>query len=447
MQEREKLTAECVDLNHQGQGVCKFDGFPIFVDYLLPGEKATIVINKLTKNYGFGTILELLEKSPSRTEPRCPAFGKCGGCEIMHLDYPGQLEYKKQMAISTFHKIGHLDNLPVAGILGMDDPYYYRNKVQIPFQQLNNKAVCGFFKRGSHDIYPLSECYIEPVLATAIAKFLRDLVNEYKIPAYNEKSRSGVIRHVLIRKNIVDEYMVVIITNTPTFANQDEIVRKLVSHFPNIKTVIHNFNPKDSNVVLGSKSRVLYGGGILNEKLLGLNFTVSHQSFFQTNFEQTEKLYKTVLKYADPKKNQTIVDGYCGVGTISLYLAGHCKKVIGIEVVEEAIKDAKGNAMINGIENAQFMVGKAEKEILKLEDVHIDTIVIDPPRKGCDPQLLAAIKERKLQRIVYVSCDVATLARDLEILVSDFDIKEITLVDMFPQICDVETVAWLELKS
>lgn len=436
---------ECVDINHQGLGVCKIDGFPIFVNNILVGEEAEIEITKLEKSYGFGNVIEYLKYSKSRVKPRCPSFGSCGGCEIMHMDYQAQLDFKVKMAKETFKRIGHLD-LKIDKIIGMDNPYYYRNKVQIPYRMKKSKVVCGFYKKNTHDIIPLEECFIEPLQATEMAKFVRNLANEYKISAYDEQTKKGILRHVLIRKTVNDEYMLVLVTKEEVIPNQKEIVDKIVQRYPNVLTIIQNINPKDTNVILGNKSKILFGTGTLFENLLGLKFIVSHQSFFQTNHIQTEKLYQQALTYANPKEHDIIVDGYCGVGTISLLLAVECKKVYGIEIVPDAIKDAKTNAKLNDIVNVEFIVGKTEEELLKLENVRIDTIVVDPPRKGCDRTLLETIKAKQIQKIVYVSCDVATLARDLEILSTDYDIKNVTLVDMFPHISDVETCVLLELK-
>lgn len=446
MQEKEKIVVNCVDLNHEGQGVCKHEQFPIFVDFLLVGETAEIEITKLNKNYGFGKIIKLITQSTSRITPKCFAFGKCGGCEIMHMDYPSQLAFKKQMGINTLKKIGHLTDLPISGIVGMEIPYYYRNKVQIPFQMQNNQVVCGFYAKSSHNIYPMKECFIQPKYATDIALFVRDFANKHNIKAYNEKSNQGILRHILLRKNIHDEYMVVIITNTKDLPYQRELIETLISNFPQIKTIVQNWNPNKTNVILGNKNVTLFGTGILQETLLDLTFTVSPHSFFQTNHIQTEKLYRQVLAYANPKPTDIIVDGYCGVGTISCFIAKHCKRLFGIEVVKEAIQDARANALINGIDNITFIVGKTEEELKKLVDQKIDILIVDPPRKGCDGKLIETIQQLEIPKIIYVSCDVATLARDLSLLSNEYEIKDLTFFDMFPQICDVETCVLLEHK-
>jgi 23S rRNA (uracil1939-C5)-methyltransferase len=437
---------KCIDLNHQGLGVCKPEGIPVFVPGLLVDEVADVKITKFNKSYYHGEIEHIHNYSEDRVEPICPVFGICGGCEIMHMKYDAQLKFKVKMAEETFKRIGRLDNVKVDEIIGMEDPYYYRNKVQIPFRMKKGRVICGFFKKGSHDIVQLDKCFIQPLEATEIAKEVRDLFNHYKIPAYNEISKKGNLKHLLLRKTVSNEYMVVLITKYEEIPFISEIIEKLVNKFPNIKTVIQNINPKETNVILGRSDKVLYGPATLIEELMGNKFVVSYKSFFQTNHIQTEKLYSKVLEYADVKKDDVIVDGYCGVGTISLLLAKEAKKVYGIEIVDDAIMDAKANAMLNGVENVEFIVGKTEDKIKEFNDIKVKTIVVDPPRKGCDRSLLDTIIEKKIEKMVYVSCDVATLARDLEILSPYYEIKNVTLVDMFPQIADVEACVLLELK-
>jgi len=442
----EKIKLECVDLNHQGLGVCKIDGYPIFVNNLLVGEVANVVITKLNKSFGYGEVEEILEYSESRATPRSSAYDSCGGCNIMHMNYQAQLDHKVKMANETFKRLGHLDNVTVDKIIGMENPYFYRNKVQIPFRMENKKVICGFYKKQTHDIIPLEECFIQSTEATELAKLIKDLANDLKIPAYDETTKKGVLRHVLIRNTSLDEYMVVLITNTDVLPHHKVIINKIIEKYPNVKSIIQNINKKGTNIILGTKSRLLYGNSTIIERLMGLNFYVSHQSFFQTNHSQTEKLYQQVLTYVDPLQTDVIIDGYCGVGTITLFLAQSCKKVYGIEIVEEAIRDAKKNAKLNEIKNVEFITGKTEEEIVKITETKIDTIVVDPPRKGCDKKLLETIIAKKIKKIVYVSCNVATLARDLEILTTDYDVKGVTLVDMFPHISDVETCVLLSLK-
>ena len=440
--EAKVLKLTCENLNHRGMGVCKADRFPIFVPGLLPGEVALVEVKDLRKTYGYGRVVSQLSLSKERTVPVCPSFGECGGCQIMHMAYPAQLEFKKKMAEETFRRIGHLE-LKVKDIIGMEEPYHFRNKVQVPFRDMGGEIRAGFFKQGTHEIVPLEECYIQPRTATAIVSKVKGLFEEHGLPAYDEAGHRGLLRHLLIRKTVSDEYMVVFITLEEAFPKAEGIVKALVSEFPMIKSIIQNINPKKGNAILGETSKLLYGNEYLLDEICGLRFRVSEKSFFQTNHAQTEKMYRKILSYAAPKNDEIILDGYSGVGTISLLLAREAKKVCGIEVVPEAVRDARINAELNGVKNAAFLLGKTETEIEKIKE-KISTVVVDPPRKGCDAGLLEAIIARKIEKMVYVSCNVATLARDLEILSSFYEIKEITLVDMFPQTSEVEAVCLLE---
>lgn len=439
------VKVECIDLNYDGLGVCKVDGFPIFVDRMLVGEVGEVKITKLSKNYGNGELIKLITTSTDRVKPICPIFDVCGGCEIMHLSYVAQLEFKRKAANETLKRLGKV-NFEVKKIVGMEDPYYYRNKVQIPYQMRKGKVICGFYKRGTHEIASFDDCFIQPKLSTEIAIFIRNLANEYGISAYDEKTKKGNLRHVLIRNTVNEDYMLVIVTNEDNLPHKDKLVEKITKRYPNVKSIIQNINNKDTNVILGEKTNLLHGPSTLFENLMGLNFILSYKSFFQTNHIQTEKLYSKVLEYAAPTKEDVIVDGYCGVGTISLLLAKHSKQVYGIEIVRDAVRDAKDNAKLNNIDNVSFVLGKTEEEILKMEDVTIDTIVVDPPRKGCDKQLLDSIISKKIDKIVYVSCNIATLARDLNILEENYEIKDITLYDMFPHSSHVEAVCLLERR-
>lgn len=445
MKELDVIKVKCIDVNYDGLGVCKVDDFPIFVDGMLNGEVGEVKISKISKKYGIGELVNLISTSNDRVNPICPIFGICGGCDIMHMNYQAQLEFKKRSTNETLKRLGNID-FEIEKIEGMEDPYYYRNKVQIPYQMKNNKVVCGFYKKGTHEVVPFEECFIQPHLSTKIALYIKDLANEYGLIAYNEKTKKGNLRHVLIRNNVFNEFMLVIVTNEEKIPNKDKFIEKIVNKFPKIKSIIQNINNKDTNVILGDKTNLLYGVHTLFENLMGMNFILSYKSFFQTNHIQTEKLYSKVLEYVAPTKNQVIVDGYCGVGTITLMLAKHTKHVYGIEIVSDAVRNAKDNAKMNNIDNVTFILGKTENEILKMEDINIDTIVVDPPRKGCDILLLDSIMRKQIKKIVYVSCNVATLARDLNILEKNYTIKDITLYDMFPHSSHVECIVLLERR-
>lgn len=442
----DKLTLQIVDLNHQGFGVAKHEGLAIFIPGALIGETIRCQITKIEKTFAQAKLLEILNRSQDRVKPVCEIFNNCGGCEIMHLAYHQQLKYKTKMAEETFKRIGHLD-LKVEGILGMDNPYYYRNKIQVPFGERNKKVIAGYYKQKTHEIIPFDNCYIQPLYVTDIVKFIRNLANEYKISAYDEKTHIGTLRHVLIRNNYLDQVMIVLITNDDKINHIDEIVKKIITRYPNVISIIQNINKRNNNVILGDKHTVLYGEEYITDQINDLTFRIAHYSFFQVNRLQTEKLYQKVIEFLNPTPNDVIIDGYCGVGSITLSIAKKAKYVYGIEIVEEAIKNANVNAKLNLINNVKFIVGKVEEQIDKLFDQKIDAIVLDPPRKGVERSVLEKIISTNIPKMVYVSCDVATLARDLNILSEEYDIVKITLVDMFCHTCGLESVVLLTRKN
>lgn len=438
----EIIKMECIDLNHEGLGVCKVDGFPIFVSDMLIGEIAKVKINKIDKSFARGSIVQMIKVSADRIKPICGVYEKCGGCQLMHLSYPKQLEFKKKMVEETIKRIGHVQ-VEVENIYGMDYPYKYRNKVQVPFGMHRGKVTCGFYKQKTHDIIPLEECYIQPDLSTEMARFVKNVCNELRIDANDVYNKNGCMRHVLIRKTKNDEYMLVLITKNEKINHCDELIQKVTKRFPQIKSIIQNINKENNNVILGDKSKLLYGNEILIEELCGLKFELSHQSFFQTNHEQTEKLYNKVIEYLDPTGNETVIDAYCGVGTISLLIAKNVKKVYGIEIIPEAIENAKRNAKMNNLDNATFICGASEKEIINFTNTTIDAVVVDPPRKGLDRSMVESLLQKEVEKIVYVSCDVATLARDIALLKEKYEVSRVSAVDMFPWTVHVECVVLL----
>lgn len=445
MQIGDKIKISIVDINHDGFGVGRLDGFAIFVANTLYNEVVTCKISKINKNFAYADLIEINEPSLDRVKPVCGIFEKCGGCHLQHLEYSKQLEYKVNVATSTFKRIGHLD-LTVDEIIGMENPYNYRNKIQVPFGTKKNKTICGYYKRKSHDIIPFDNCYIQPEYDNDIINFIKNLANEYNILGYDEVKHTGIIRHVILRTNYKNEVMVVIVANSTKLPHQKEITQKLTSRYPQIVSVILNINLRKTNVILGSDSVLLFGSETIIDRIGNLDFKISHYSFFQINPEQTVKLYDKVIEYLNPSKNDVVMDGYCGVGTISLYIANKVKWVYGVEVIEEAIADAINNADLNNITNASFEIGKVEDKIEEYVNKGLDAIVIDPPRKGVDKNVLDIIVASKIKKIVYVSCDVATLARDLEILNSEYTIDKITLVDMFPQTTGIESVVLLNRR-
>lgn len=444
-----KYTAECVDLNHDGMGVFKVNGFTIFALNSIIGEVALLEIEKVNSNYAQAKILEIKKKSKDRVTPICKQFLECGGCDLMHMKYSKQLEFKENMGKETLRRIGDLQTVDKVceGIIGTDnDNYHYRNKVQIPFSKIGKKTVCGFYKKKTHFIIPLEECYIQPQTCNEIAKFVKNLANEYGIDGYVENQKTGILKHLLIRKNSFNEYMVILVTRSEKINCLDEVVKKITNRYPEVKSILLNIQEKDTNVILGSKTVVLYGKDELIDELLGYKFKLSHRSFFQINHNQTEKLYLTVKEFASFNKNDIVLDAYCGVGSIGITLSQSVKKVCGIEVVPEAVENAKENAKINDINNITFYTGKVEEVISDLKDINFDVVVVDPPRKGCDQSFIKTIINNNIKKVVYVSCNVATLARDIKLLSDYYNVKRVKFVDMFPFSADVESVALLERK-
>ncbi len=436
------------DMTHDGMGVCKVDGFPVFVPNALKGESAQIKITKVNKSFGFGRLMEINQKSPFRKEPICDHFSECGGCNLMHMNYQMQLDFKKYRTKETLLKLGKVQT-KVNESIGMINPYYYRNKAVIPFGEENGKMVAGLYKARTHDIIDMKRCYIIPKITTDIVKYLKNVFIELNIDAYNEQTGFGIVRHVVIRNSHkYDDISVTIVTATPKLPRKEILIKKLVNRYKRIVSIVQNYNPEKTNVILGKKSRVLFGEDFIRDEINGVYFKISHRSFYQVNPAQTEELYKKAIEYADLTQNEIIIDAYCGIGTIGLSAAKYAKTVLGVDVVKSAIEDARENAKNNKIENAKFVVGKAEEVIKTWKNYDVDVLFIDPPRKGCDPEFLNTIIEMKIPRIVYISCNVSTLARDLNILqASNYEIKEVTPFDMFPQTSHIESVTKIELRK
>lgn len=439
------------DLTHDGAGVAKVDGYPLFIPNGLPGEKAKVKVIKTGKGYGFGRLVELYEKSPYRVEVESSDTHKYGGCQLEHISYEGQLKYKENQVRQVLTRIGKLEDVVVHPILGMDNPWHYRNKAQVPVGEKDGKLIAGFFKPRSHEIVDTDESLIQlPEINEAI-QAVKEICNDLKIPAYQEETHKGVLRHIMARYGQqTGELMVVIITRTNDIPTKNQLVEEIVARLPKVKSIVHNINSKRTNVILGEKTTVLWGNDVIYDFIGDVKFAISALSFYQVNPVQTKVLYDKALEYAGLNGEESVIDAYCGIGTISLFLAQKAKKVFGVEVVPEAIEDAKRNAELNGIINAEFAAGEAEIVIPKWykEGNNADVLVVDPPRKGCDETFLQTIIEMKPQKVVYVSCNPATLARDLRILEDGgYKTVEVQPVDMFPQTTHVECVSQIVLRE
>ncbi|HWO77356.1 MAG TPA: 23S rRNA (uracil(1939)-C(5))-methyltransferase RlmD [Bacillus sp. (in: firmicutes)] len=452
VQKNEYLDVVFEDLTHEGAGVAKVEGFPIFVAQALPGEKAKVKVTKVQKGYGFGRLIEIYEASPDRVAPPCPVYHLCGGCSLQHVSYEGQLKAKEKHVRDVLARIGKLPDVPVHPVLGMKDPWKYRNKAQVPVGEREGGLIAGFYQKRSHDIINMDRCIIQKEKNDEVIQAVRRICSEHGIQAYNEQKHTGTLRHIMARVgHATGEVMVVLVTRTKDLPNRKQIVREITNNIDGVKSVVQNINEKRTNVILGDETRVLWGREVIYDTIGNIKFAISAKSFYQVNPEQTEVLYRKALEYAGLTGEETVIDAYCGIGTISLFLAENAKKVYGVEIVPEAIEDAKKNAELNGLqEKTEFAVGKAEEVIPKWykEGVRADVLCVDPPRKGCDAALLETIIKMKPKKVVYVSCEPSTLARDLRILEDGgYKTLEIQPVDMFPQTGHVECVAQIVLKE
>ena len=434
----------CDAFGQDAQGVCRHEGMAVFVPGLLPGERALVRIVKPEKRYAFGRVEKLLEKSPSRAEPFCPIYKRCGGCVCQHMTYEASLAFKRQQVQDLLQRVGGL-SIEVPPVWGMAHPFGYRNKGAYPVAQTGGAPACGFFAPRSHYLVPLPEngCAIQGEDSAKATQAVLRWMRENSVPAYDEQTGRGLVRHIMTRSTTSGELMVVIVVTRADIPKASRLIELLRAAVPGLCSVCLSVNGRRTNVILGTDIRVLWGKAAMEDTLCGLRFSVSPLSFFQVNPQQTERLYGLALEYAGLTGAETVVDAYCGAGTISLLLAQKAKKVIGIEIVPAAIQNANENAARNGIANAEFHVGATEELLPKLVEngLRPDVIVLDPPRKGCDPAVLQAIIAAAPKRVVYVSCGAPTLARDAKLLTEGgYAAEKVQCVDMFCWTGAVETV-------
>ena len=448
LSKNKEYVVDIVDIGQGGVGIGKYEGFTVFVEGGLIQDKVKVRINKSKKNYAVGDIVEIIEKSPFRVDRICSDDLKdCGGCQIQELDYNKQLELKTNEVKQVISRIGKLENVEIHETIGMQSPCRYRNKAQFPIQNINGSTAIGFYKKKSHDVIPTDMCVIQHDINDKIIKIIKTYIQAYNVSIYNETTHTGVLRHLVTKVGFTtNEVMVVLVANGTNLPHLNELASVLKENIPGFKTLVLNVNKAKTNVILGKENKVIYGNGKINDYIGDLVFEISPLSFFQVNPVQTEVLYNKALEYAELKENDTVFDIYCGIGSISLFLAQKATKVYGIEIVEDAIKDAKINAKLNNLDNVEFYVGKAEEVVPKMysEGKTANVVVVDPPRKGCDEKVLDTIVSMKPDRVVYVSCNPSTLARDLAYLDErGYKCVEIQPVDMFPHTMHVETVAKL----
>lgn len=446
------VTLDIEDCGVDGEGIGKADGFTVFVKDAVIGDRVTAKIMKAKKNYGYGRLMEILKPSPYRVEPKCAFARQCGGCQLQALSYEQQLAFKEKKVRGHLERIGGFTELPMEPIIGMDEPYHYRNKAQFPVgKNKEGRIITGFYAGRTHTIIENRDCALgvsqnKEVLDRVIAH-----MEAYGIEPYNEETGKGLVRHILIRYGFfTGEVMVCLVLNGSSIPQKETLIEHLLE-IPGMTSITINVNKKRSNVILGEKIRLLWGKPYITDKIGDISYQISPLSFFQVNPLQTGKLYSKALEYADLHGEETVWDLYCGIGTISLFLAQKAKFVRGVEIIPAAIENANDNARLNGIENVEFFVGKAEEVLpaeYKKNGIYADVIVVDPPRKGCEESLLATMIEMQPKRIVYVSCDSATLARDLKYLCErGYELRKVCPVDQFGGTVHVETVVLLGRKK
>ena len=459
MQKNETAVIEITDIGVNGEGIGKIDGYTLFVKDAVIGDKVEVKVMKAKKNYGYARLMRVIEPSADRVEPRCAFARKCGGCQIQEMSYERQLAFKEQKVRGNLERLGGFDREMLDQVMepirGMDNPFGYRNKAQFPFgADKEGNPVTGFYAGRTHDIIANTDCALGVPVNQEILEIILDFMKAEGVPAYDEKTGKGLIRHVLIRYGFTTkEIMVCLVVNGRKIPGVEGLVKKLTA-IDGMTSISISTNTRQTNVIMGDTYEVLWGQGFIRDYIGNVRYQISPLSFYQVNPVQTEKLYSQALEYADLKGGETVWDLYCGIGTISLFLAEKAGQVYGVEIVPQAIDDARKNAEINGITNAEFFVGKAEEVLPEYyedyarqhggEKARADVIVVDPPRKGCDQALLETIVKMAPGRVVYVSCDSATLARDLKYLCGEgYVLEKVRPVDMFPETVHVETVCLL----
>ena len=451
VEKNKEYIVDVIDNGYEGEGIAKIDGFTIFIPNAIKGEKIKILIVKVLSSHAFGKIIEILKKSEYRVEEDCKTYKRCGGCNLRHIDYEETL-HMKQMVVQNLVNKNLKNKIEVLPTWGMGNPYYYRNKLQFPVgKDKEGNAIVGVFANRTHEIIRLEECMLQEKQATQIAKDVVKLINKYKISVYDETNQTGLLRHIVIKTGFRSrEVMVILVINEKELPYQEEIVKELTSKYIEIVSVVLNVNNKNTNVILGEKNINVLGDGYIRDYLGEYCFKISPLSFYQVNPVQAEALYNIAIENAGIKKEDIVFDLYCGIGTITLFAAKYAKKVYGVEIVEQAIKDAKENAMINNIENVEFIAGDTEKiltDLIENKKIVPDVVIVDPPRRGLDKTSINNILKIRPKKFTYISCNPATLMRDLSLLEEIYEIKMVQPVDMFPFTSHVECVSVLELKE
>ena len=441
------IDVEILDLSHQGQGVAKVDGLVFFVDNALPGEKIRMRVLKVKKKIGYGKVEDYLEVSPDRVTDLDASYLRTGIADLGHFSYEKQLEFKRKQVVNNLSKIAGLTNIEVLPTIGMDHPYAYRNKAQVPVRRVNGQLETGFFRKNSHDLVPIEDFYIQDKKIDKLILFVRDLLRRFDLKPYDEKEQTGLIRNLVVRRgHYTGETMLVLVTTRPKIFRIEQIIQQITQALPEVVSIIQNINDKNTNVVFGSEFRTLYGKDTISDSLLGRTYKISAQSFYQVNTLMAEKLYQTAIDFSNLTAEDVVIDAYSGIGTIGLSLAQEVKQVYGVEVVEKAVEDAMENARANGVSNADYVCAPAEKAMAAWSKAGIkpSAILVDPPRKGLTESFIKASAAMQPKKITYISCNPATMARDIKLYEElGFKLTKVQPVDLFPQTHHVECVALL----
>lgn len=440
-----KLEIVIDHMTKEAVGVSRLEKKPMYVMYGITGEEMIVNLDYVGKRNVFASIDKITKKDPCRVNPKCNVYYQCGGCHLSHMNYEAQLKFKTDL-VKKLYKEGGFENIIVHDCIGQENPYFYRNKVQTPVKRNKKEIIAGFYKEDTHEVIPYDKCFVQDELSNKIVKQVIAAMKENKIEPYNEDLETGIIRHILVRR-AEKETMLVLITKLDSFPGRGNFVKSIRKRLPEITTIVQNVNKRHTNVILGDKENILYGKGYINDTLCGVTFKISPKSFYQINKKQCEKLYTKAINLANLTGNEIVLDAYCGIGTIGMIASKKAKEVIGVEIVEDAIKDAIINAKNNGVANCKFFCADATEFIYKLKDVKLNTIFIDPPRKGSTEKFLKAVCNIKPKNIVYISCNPETQVRDIQYLTKNgYVFNEVFPFDMFPQTFHVETVVLLTKK-
>ncbi|MHC9000859.1 23S rRNA (uracil(1939)-C(5))-methyltransferase RlmD [Enterococcus bulliens] len=446
----QEVDVTIMDLSHEGMGIAKVDGYLLFVDNALPGEVVTIKVLKVGPKFGFAKVMQYIEKSPHRNEEINEDLLRTGIAPLSHLDYPSQLAFKQEQVENVMRKVAKMPDVPVLPTIGMDEPFGYRNKAQIPVQRINGELTTGFYRKHSHTLVPMEDFFIQEQEIDKAIVTVRDILQKFGVKAYNEEAHEGFLRHIVVRRgHYSEEMMIVLVTKKTKFFQADKICVAITEALPKVVSIVQNVNEEKTNVILGPVNRVLFGKAYIEDQLLGKTYRISARSFYQINTVQAEVLYNCAIDAAGLKSTDTVIDAYSGIGTIGLSLADKVHHVYGMEIVEEAVEDARTNAEINGIENATYLAGKAEKVMQQFarEGIQANVVFVDPPRKGLEANFIESTVQMKPEKVVYISCNPATMARDISLFADKgYKVKTIQPVDLFPQTHHVECVTVLVKK-